>query len=239
MFPLGTWALRAKPALLILPGCRGCNLRVRISLGAEQETTLGFPSKMRFNKGVLCCAQSGPTLCDHRDGSRPDSSIHGSLQARILEWIAFPTPGDLLNPGIKAASSVSPTLTGGCFTSVPWEARGLYYISVNSVIQLCPTLCDPMDYSMLGFPVHHQLPELTQNLSIQLVMPSNHLILCGPFLLLPSVFSSESVFRIRWPKYWSFSSSISLSNEYSGLISFKIDWFDLLAVQGALESLLL
>ena len=75
-------------------------------------------------------------------------------------------------------------------------------------------------------------------------MPSNHLILCHPLLLLPSifpsirVFSNESVFHIRWPKYWSFSFSISLSNEYSGLISFRIDWLDLLAVQGTLKSLL-
>ena len=76
------------------------------------------------------------------------------------------------------------------------------------------------------------------------VMPSNHLILCRPLLLLPSiflsirVFSNESVFCIRWPKYWRFSFSISPSNEYSGLISFKMDWFDLLAVQGTLKSLL-
>ena len=79
---------------------------------------------------------------------------------------------------------------------------------------------------------------------IKSVMPSNHLILCQPFLLLPSIFpsirvsSNESVLHIRWPKYWSFSFSISLSNAYSGLISFKIDWFDLLAVQGTLKSLL-
>ena len=80
--------------------------------------------------------------------------------------------------------------------------------------------------------------------SIELVMGSNHLVLCRPFLLPPSifpsirVFSSESVLSIRWPKYWSFSFSISPSNEYSGLISFRIDWFDLLAVQGTLKSLL-
>ena len=85
------------------------------------------------------------------------------------------------------------------------------------------------------------LPKLT---SIELVMPSNHLILCGPLLLLPSIFPSIRVFSnksalcIRWPKYWSFSFSISPSNEYSGLISFRIDWFDLLAVQGTLKSLL-
>ena len=81
-------------------------------------------------------------------------------------------------------------------------------------------------------------------MSIELVMPSNHLILCCPLHLLPSifpnirVFSNESVLRIRWPKYWSFSFSISPSNEYLGLISFRIDWFDLLAVQGTLKSLL-
>ena len=80
--------------------------------------------------------------------------------------------------------------------------------------------------------------------SIESVIPSNHLILCHPLLLLPSIFpsirvlSKESVLRIRWPKYWNFSFSISPSNEYSGLISFRIDWFDLLAIQGALKSLL-
>ena len=104
--------------------------------------------------------------------------------------------------------------------------------------------CDPMDCSTPGFPVHHQLPELAQTHPIKSVMPSNHLILCCPLLfflsIFPStrVFSSESVLHIRWPKYWSFSFSISLSNEYSGLISFTIDWFDLLAVQGTLKSLL-
>ena len=85
---------------------------------------------------------------------------------------------------------------------------------------------------------------LLKLLSIELVMPYNHLILCRPLLLLPSifpsmrVFSNESVLRIRWPKVWSFSFSISLPNEYSGLISFRMDWLDLLAVQGTLKSLL-
>ena len=100
-----------------------------------------------------------------------------------------------------------------------------------------------MDYSTPGFPIHHQLPELAQTHSIESMMPSNHLILCRPLLLPPSilprirVFSNESVLRIRWPKDWSFSFSISPSNEYSGLISFRMDWFDL-AVQGTLKSLL-
>ena len=85
---------------------------------------------------------------------------------------------------------------------------------------------------------------LLKLMSIESVMPSNHLILCRPLLLLPSifpstrVFSNESVLHIRWPKYWSFSFNISLSNEYSGLISFRTEWFDLLAVQGTLKSLL-
>ena len=110
--------------------------------------------------------------------------------------------------------------------------------------QSCLNFCSPMDCSTPGLPVHHQFPEFTQTLSLESVMPSNHLILCRPLLLLPSVFpsirvfSKESVLHIRWPKYWSFSFSISPSNEYSGLISFRMDWFDFLAVQGTLKSLL-
>ena len=113
-----------------------------------------------------------------------------------------------------------------------------------SSVQLYPTPCDLIDCSTPGFPVHHQLPSLLKLMPIKSVMPSNHLILYHPLLHLPSifpsikVFSSESVRHIRWPKYWSFSFSISLSNEYSGLLSFKIDWLDLLSVQGALKSLL-
>ena len=113
-----------------------------------------------------------------------------------------------------------------------------------SYAQLCPTLCNPMGCSTPGFPVHHQLPELLKLMSIESVTPSNHLILCRPLLLPPSifpnirVFSYESVLHIRWPKYWSFSVNISHSNEYSGLISLRMDWLDLLAVQGTLKSLL-
>ena len=101
-----------------------------------------------------------------------------------------------------------------------------------------------MDCSTPGFPVHHHLLEFTQAHVHWSVMPNNHLSLCRPLLLLPSIFSSirvfsnESALLIRWPKYWSFSFSISPSNEYPGLISFRIDWFNLLAVQGTLKSLL-
>ena len=113
-----------------------------------------------------------------------------------------------------------------------------------SAAQSCPILCDPMDWSMAGFPVLHYLPEFVQTHVHESVMLFNHLILCHPLLLLPSIFPSirvffsESALCIRWPKYWSFSFSISPSNEYSGLISFRIDWLDPLAVQGTLKSLL-
>ena len=101
-----------------------------------------------------------------------------------------------------------------------------------------------MDCSTSGFPVHHHCWSLLKLMFIESVMPSNYSVLCHPLLLLPSifpnirVFSNESVLPIRWPKYWGFSFSISHSNECSGLISFRIDWFDLLAVQGILKSLL-
>ena len=113
-----------------------------------------------------------------------------------------------------------------------------------SVSQSCLTLCDPMDSAHQASPSFTISQSLLKLMSIESVMPSNHLIHCHPLLLLPSVFPSirvfcnESVLCNRWPKYWSFSFSISPSNEYSGLISFRIDWFDLLAVQGTLKSLL-
>ena len=120
------------------------------------------------------------------------------------------------------------------------------FTQFSSVAQSHSTLCDLMDSSTPGLPVHHQLQSLLLELlmSIESVMLSNHLILCSPHLLLLSVFSSirvfpnESVLHIRWPNYWSFSFSISPSNEYSGLISFRMYWQDLLAVQGTLKSLL-
>ena len=115
-------------------------------------------------------------------------------------------------------------------------------LSVQSLSHIW--LWDPMDRSMPGFPVHHQLRSLLKLMSIESVMPSNHPILCCPLLLSPSifpsirVFSNESVLHIRWPKYWNFSFSISPSNEYSGLTSFRMGWFDILTVQRTLKSLL-
>ena len=112
----------------------------------------------------------------------------------------------------------------------------------SSVAQLCLILCNPWTTALQASPSITNCRSLLR--LIKFVMPSNHLILCRPLLLLPSIFpsirifSNESVLRIRWPKFWSFSFSISPSNEYSGLIPFRMDWLNLLAVQGTLKSVL-
>ena len=117
-------------------------------------------------------------------------------------------------------------------------------ISLIQFTQSCPTLCDLMDCSMPGFPVRYQLLEFTQTHVLRVsdaIQPSHPLLSPSPpAFIFPSnrVFSNESVLPIRWPKYWSFSFSISPSNEHPGLISFRIDCLDLLAVQGTLKSLL-
>ena len=127
-----------------------------------------------------------------------------------------------------------------------WKCPVAPNLSVSSVAQSYPTLCNPVVHRMPSFPVHHQLPKLAQTHVhwVGNAIPSSHPL--RPLLLLTSVFPSirvfsiESVLHIRWPKYWSFSLSLSISpsKEYSGLISFRIDWFDLLSVQGTLKSLL-
>ena len=119
-----------------------------------------------------------------------------------------------------------------------------YSVQFSSVAQACPTLCDPMNCSTPGLLSITNSWSPAKPMSIELVMPSNHLILCRPLLFLPSIFPSIGVFSnksalcIKWPKYWSFSFNISHSNEHPGLISFRMDWLDLLAVQGTLKSLL-
>ena len=117
-------------------------------------------------------------------------------------------------------------------------------LQFSSVTQPCPTFCNPMDCSLLGFPVHHQLLELTQTQVHRVddaIQPSHSLSSPSPPAFSLSQHQGlfrESALHIRWPKYWGFSFSISPSNEYSGLISFRMDWLDLLAVQGTLKSLL-
>ena len=114
----------------------------------------------------------------------------------------------------------------------------------SSVTQSCLTLCNPTKWSMPGFPVHHQLQELAQTHVHRVgnaIQPSHPLSSPSPAFTLSQhqgLISKESALLIRWPEYWSFSSSISPSSDYSGLISFSTDWFDLLAVQGILKSLL-
>ena len=168
------------------------------------------------------------------------STVHGILQARILEWVAVSFSRGSSQPRGQTQASC---IAGGFFTS--WDTREhLRASSVRSVAQSCLTLCNPMDCSTLGLPVHHQLPELTQTHVYHVgdaIQPSHPL--SSPLLLPPNppsirVFSNQSTLHMRWPKYWSFSFSISLSNEYSGLISFRVEWLDLLAVHGTLKSLL-
>ena len=118
-----------------------------------------------------------------------------------------------------------------------------FYVQFSLVTQLCPTLCNPTSEACQDSLSITNFWSLLKFMSIQSVMPSNHIILCCPLLLLPSIFPSirvfynESVLCIRWPNFRSFSFSISPSIEYSGLISFRMDWLDLLAVQGTLKSL--
>ena len=127
---------------------------------------------------------------------------------------------------------------------MPFAATWMYLTQFSSVTQLCLTLCDRMNHSTPGPLSITNSRSLPKPMSIESVTPSNHLILCCPLLLLPSIFpsirvlSNESALHIRWLKYWSFSFNISPSNEYPGLISFRMDWLDLLAVQGTLKSLL-
>ena len=127
--------------------------------------------------------------------------------------------------------------------TILWHLEFFPELKFSSVAQSCLTLCDPMDCSTPGLTVITDSQSLLKLTCIELVMPSNHLILCCPLLppsIFPSIrdFSNESVLHIRWPKYWSFSFSISPSNEYSGLVFFRMHWLDLLAVQGTLKSFL-
>ena len=185
-----------------------------------QETQVPTPGSGRSPGGgrgnlLQCSCLENPM--DRGDGR---ATVHGVTKGQTrLEWLS----------------------THPCTQII---LHNLYYVQFSSVAQSCKTVCDPMDRTAPGFPVHHKLPDLLKlSLSIESVMPSNHVILCH-LLLLPSifprirVFSNKSPLHIRWPKDWSFSFNISPSNEYSRLISFRMNLLDLLAVQGTLKSLL-
>ena len=150
----------------------------------------------------------------------------------------------LLPPNTSQPPGQCP-LSSGYHMAWNWQLHSLFPMSLfSSVAQSCPTLCNPMDCSTPRLSVHHQLPEFTQthvHWIDDAIQPSHPLL--SPSLLpsiFPSIrlFSNESALLIRWPKYWSFSFNISPSNEHSGLTSFRMDWLDLLAVQGTLKSLL-
>ena len=161
-------------------------------------------------------------------GPPPGSSVHGISQARILEWVAI---------SFSRGSSQSRDQTSISYVSA-------LAVQFSSVAQSSPTLCDPRNHSTPGLPVYHQLPESTQTHVHRVgdaIQPSHPLLSPSPpASIFPSirVFSNESALRIRWPKYWSFSFNISPSSEHPGLISFRMDWLDLLAVQGTHKSLL-
>ena len=166
------------------------------------------------------------------DHSLPGFSVHGILQARIPKWVAMPSSRGSSQPR-------DPTIKED---SLPLTPPGKPQVQFScSVVSDSATPWTAAHQASLSITNSWSLLKL---MYIEWVMPSNHLILCRPLLLLPfiflsiGVFSNESVLHIRWPEFWSFSFSISASNEYSGLISFRTDWFDLLAVQGTLKSLL-
>ena len=152
----------------------------------------------------------------------------------------FPSPGDLPNPEIETASLESPALAGGFLSTVPpWGAPIGPSVAVQSLSH--PRLFTTPQTAACQASLSSSLSQsLCKLMSIESVMPSSHFILCHPLLFLPEIFlsirvlSNELPLCIRWPKYWSFRFSISLSNDYSGLVSFRIDWFDLLAVEGTL-----
>ena len=202
--------------------------------------------------------KSGPIFCSalwlsHVPLFAPPCPTHCICQSplsvgfsRQEYWsgLPFPPPRECPNPGIELSLLC---LLHWQADSLPLSHQGSPFVVLSqfgSVIQSCPTLCDPMNRSTPGLPVHHQLLSSPKLMCIELVMPSSHLILCHPlFLLFPippsiRVFSNESTLRMRWSKYRSFSFSISPSNEHPGLISFRMDWLDLLAVQWTLKSLL-
>ena len=185
--------------------------------------------------------QSCPALCDPMDCSPRDSSVHGILQARILEWVPCPPPGHLSYSGIQPKSLMFLALPGGFFiTSATWEPHMNPIVAdqLVSCVQIFVTPWIAACQACLSLTISQSLLKFK---SIESVMPSNHLIFYHRLFLLPSifpsirVFSSESALCIRWPKYWSFSFIMNPSNKYLGLISFRINWLDRLAVLGTLQ----
>ena len=163
----------------------------------------------------------------------------------FTEWFlcAKPVLGAGAKTWTKQTKAFLHSISSQCIHSSGQEEANNKQFS--SAAQSCQTLCDSMNRSMPGLPVYHQLLwSLPKLMSIESVMPTNHLILCHPLLFPPSifpsmrVFSKESALSIRWPKYWCLSFNNSPPKEHPGLIAFRMDWLDLLALQGTLKSLL-
>ena len=168
------------------------------------------------------------TLCDPTDCRLQAPLSMGFSRQEYWSGQPFPSPSDLPDPGTELRY---PTMQADSLL-LSHQGRLLSQFSsvqFSSVAQSCLTLCNPMNHSTPGFPVHHHLLEFTQITSIEPVTPSSHLILCRPLLLLPpipssiKVFSNESTLHMRWPKYWSFSFRMIPTKEHPGLISFRMD----------------
>ena len=202
---------------------------------SDRDSTLGF----LILDGVVVFIYSQLLLWVPVVLTQDNTFFHYHLQQIFQRWFAHPT----LRPWLKAGEfPFSEQLVTSAFY-FPYGAPTLQDYYCCSVPKSCPIPCNCTNCSTqpsLSFTV---FPSLLRLMSIESVMPSNHLILCRPLLLLPSIFpcirifSSELALRIRWPNYWGFSFSLSLSNEQSGFIPIRIDWFDLLGVQGTLTSL--
>ena len=169
------------------------------------------------------------------------SNLH---QSSFGNWLECHHHYKALSDHFRSPSSIHPWHFLHASDLVYFSAWNSILSQFSSIAQSCPTLCEPIDCSTPGLSVHHQLPEFTQahiHWVSDAIQPSHPLSSPSPpafNLSQHQGLSNESVLRIRWPKYWSFSFSISPSNEYSGLISFMMDWFDLLVAQGTLKSLL-
>ena len=195
---------------------------------------------LNFLMHACLVIQSCSTLCNPMDCSCQAPLSAGLFKQEYWNGLPFPPPRDLPDPGTEHVSPESSSLASGFLTTEP-PGNFLIVVQSPSRVQLFVTPWTAAHQASLSFTISQSRLKL---MSLESVMTSNHLILCCPLLLLPSIFpririfSNESALCIRWPKYWSFSSSISPSNEYSRLISLRIDLFDVLAVQGTLKSLL-
>ena len=207
---------------LVNPNCT-CN--PDLSLAVVTDWDAAFPRPSQVCRGIVCG-------CEHEH-------IYKSNYSHICNRLKYGTTKDIHTLTLQAVNATQ----FKCYIQLKGRnnRRRRDFIVVQSLSRV--RLCDPMDRSTPGLPALHHLPEFAQFMPIKSMMPSNHLVLCHPLLLPPSifpsirVFPSESALHIRWPKDWSFSFSISPSNEYSWLISFRMDWFDLLAVKGTLKIL--